>query len=624
MFAPYNDMGSYPVPDLVALGKTYGWKSATAAFIQADASGNPAWANMPALNQKTCNPPSWNTCSTQAEWIYTNITNYIASGGNLIISLGGASGTSLAQYLYAEVVKKTITTSDAITKLTAQYIAIIEAFPGLVGLDFDIEGGAQNDGSISLIPPALRGVKNAYPTLPISFTLPVLPTGLTDTALPIVQAVVDEATSSEQVLVNVYNLMAMDYGTGNWSGTMGELSTQALSATYTQINSIYTKAGRSFSYQNLGCTPMIGVNDVSPEIFTIADMDTVLTFASQNKLGLLAFWDGQRDNIDPSASGETTWKPVNNANSGTNNPTGAYSQVFDNYLQSPVECCVQLSGVTLPGKVSLLIGGKEYAFGPNSQTICNNLYPGNYTITPPVIRNSNSLYTAKPLTISVEKADSPSSPNIISYIATQGGNLCLTISSAPFTGVLPAQFPTLTVDSFNYAFTALDTPVCNVIPVGSYTITVPSITIGTTVYSANSLPVVVPNNSSSCAPIEIVYAPNSVPSTGTCSVNVTSGATPWGNPGAYKNSITFSINYTGADTIETPWNFVAFNSAYVSSTVWGSASACTPIPGGLQYKGDVSIASNQTITIGGTIEATSSTGFTPTSATLNGMSCTIN
>ena len=94
MFAPYNDMGSYPVPDLIALSKTYGWKAATAAFIQSDTQGNPSWAGMPALNQTSCNPPSWNTCKTQAQWIYTNLTSYIASGGKLIISQGGESGTS--------------------------------------------------------------------------------------------------------------------------------------------------------------------------------------------------------------------------------------------------------------------------------------------------------------------------------------------------------------------------------------------------------------------------------------------------------------------------------------------------------------------------------------------------
>ena len=98
MFAPYNDMGEYPVPDLVALSTSYGWKAATAAFIQADTNGDPSWAGMPVLNQTACLPlpPSWASCSTQAGWVYTNLLSYINSGGKLIISFGGLSGTSLA------------------------------------------------------------------------------------------------------------------------------------------------------------------------------------------------------------------------------------------------------------------------------------------------------------------------------------------------------------------------------------------------------------------------------------------------------------------------------------------------------------------------------------------------
>lgn len=623
MFAPYNDMGSYPPPDLIALSQSYGWKAATAAFIQSDANGNPSWAGMPALNQTLCNPPSWETCTSQAQWLYTNLMNYINSGGNLIISQGGATPQSLAQYYWGQVTKGAITQSVAITTLAELYQDIINTFTGLVGLDFDIEGGAQSDGSIALLLPAARIIKNKYPNLPISFTLPVLPTGLVADAggaLNIVQAVVNESISSKlPVLVDVYNLMTMDFGTGNWSGTMGELSTQALSATYAQISAIYTSAGKNFSYSNLGCTPMIGVNDVSPEIFTIEDMSTVIEFVNPNKLGLLAFWDGQRDVTDPTAYGETTWKTVNNSNSGTSNPTGAYSEVCNSFLKPSVQCCIQLNEA-LPNSVSVQVGGEEYIFNQGSLSACNSIYPGTYTISPPATTSGNIIYTANPLTITVPT----SSPPVINYTASQGDNLCLALPPTVLQNVPAAQLPTITIESVTYPFstTSLGTPICNMLPVGSYTITAPTFTIGSILYTASSLPVQVPNNSSPSSPLEIVYTATLQ----ACALNVAGSGAPWVTAGNYEDSMTFTITYTGANTIETPWTFVVLNNTYVNYvTVWGQASSCTKINGGLQYQGNNSIFTNQQITIGGNLVSTSSTeaGFVPTSATLNGMNCTI-
>ena len=40
---------------------------------------------------------------------------------------------------------------------------------------------------------------------------------------------------------------------------------------------------------------MIGQNDQSGEIFTLADAQSLLTFAQQKQIGLLSFWSMQRD-----------------------------------------------------------------------------------------------------------------------------------------------------------------------------------------------------------------------------------------------------------------------------------------------------------------------------------------
>jgi hypothetical protein len=40
---------------------------------------------------------------------------------------------------------------------------------------------------------------------------------------------------------------------------------------------------------------MIGRNDVSGEVFTLADAKTLLAFAQQKHIGLLSFWSIHRD-----------------------------------------------------------------------------------------------------------------------------------------------------------------------------------------------------------------------------------------------------------------------------------------------------------------------------------------
>jgi hypothetical protein len=45
----------------------------------------------------------------------------------------------------------------------------------------------------------------------------------------------------------------------------------------------------------IGITPMIGVNDVTVEKFSLANADTVLSFSQQHNTGLIAFWDTWRD-----------------------------------------------------------------------------------------------------------------------------------------------------------------------------------------------------------------------------------------------------------------------------------------------------------------------------------------
>jgi len=50
-------------------------------------------------------------------------------------------------------------------------------------------------------------------------------------------------------------------------------------------------------------TPMIGVNDVSSETFSLTDVDTIVSYAVGNRLAGLHFWSLDRDTPCPGGGG---------------------------------------------------------------------------------------------------------------------------------------------------------------------------------------------------------------------------------------------------------------------------------------------------------------------------------
>jgi len=114
--------------------------------------------------------------------------------------------------------------------------------------------------------------------------------------------------------------MTMDYGS---SGTeMGTAANQALDATAGQLESIYGISAAS-AYARLGNTPMIGQNDTTSEIFTLADASTVESYANSKGIALLSFWAEGRDNDGCPNAGYAS-----STCSGISQANGAFTQVF--------------------------------------------------------------------------------------------------------------------------------------------------------------------------------------------------------------------------------------------------------------------------------------------------------
>ena len=205
----------------------------------------------------------------------TDIADFQAAGGRVILSFGGADGTYL----------ESACSDDGMFNL----IKSVLDTTGARAIDFDVEGSQLDIASLNTRRNNVaKRLQAAYPGLYVSYTLPVDPSGLESDALTVVRS-----ANSAGVNVSMVNVMAMDYGDA--STTMGARAISAATGTFNQIKAIFTGKTDAQLWAMIGVTPMIGVNDTQSEVFRQADATQLATFAQQKGLGLLSYWALQRD-----------------------------------------------------------------------------------------------------------------------------------------------------------------------------------------------------------------------------------------------------------------------------------------------------------------------------------------
>ncbi|MDR3633988.1 MAG: cellulose binding domain-containing protein [Isosphaeraceae bacterium] len=293
VFAPYVDMTLYPTYNLVTAMQTAGVKYFTLAFIVAGPSNVPAWGG---YSTYEVNGGSFDQ-SIQAQ-----INQVRQLGGDVSVSFGGENGTELAQAI------------TSVSALTAAYQQVITAY-GLTHIDFDIEGAAVADNaSIDRRSQAIAALQQAATaagkTLDVSFTLPVLPTGLTANGLYVLQSALKYG-----VKISMVNVMAMDFGDStapNPQGQMGTYAIDSAQSVYTQLSGLYgTTLSSTQLWGMIAVSPMIGVNDASDEVFGFSDANQLVAFAEKVGLGGLSFWSLTRDQEDP--NGALTYAEYNSS-----------------------------------------------------------------------------------------------------------------------------------------------------------------------------------------------------------------------------------------------------------------------------------------------------------------------
>lgn len=219
-----------------------------------------------------------------------NVPAFVAAGKRYIISTGGAAGSFTCG-------------SDA------GFEAFLQTYDSasLLGVDFDIEAGQTEQEIDDLVVRAQNALKTR-PNLRISFTVATLapsPAGATVATsmgasapdpLGAAGALVMKSIAAHGLSQYTINLMVMDYGSASpficVVGTNGlcDMGQSALQAAM-DLHDHY-----SLPYDHIELTPMLGMNDVTDEVFSLADADTVSAFAKQQGLAGVHFWSVDRDN----------------------------------------------------------------------------------------------------------------------------------------------------------------------------------------------------------------------------------------------------------------------------------------------------------------------------------------
>jgi hypothetical protein len=227
-------------------------------------------------------------------------------GTDVRVSFGGAGGVDLAR------------SCRSASALAREYIASIDSVKART-IDLDIEGKALESAAAGRrLIDALALVERRR-RVQVVLTIPVSPTGIWDA-----QTALLKRARAKHVRIDVVNVMAMDYGDEQAppdADTMAGYAIKAANATVRQLNRAYPRSGGWA--RRLGVTPMLGLNDVTTEVFTLADAQTLTVYARSKHFAQLSFWSLDRDKACPG--------PITEAQatcSGVEQAPFAFSNIF--------------------------------------------------------------------------------------------------------------------------------------------------------------------------------------------------------------------------------------------------------------------------------------------------------
>ncbi|PEV70065.1 fibronectin type III domain-containing protein [Bacillus thuringiensis] len=273
VFAPYVDNGMNP-QNLLKYAQETNTSFFTLSFIVADKNGNPVWGG-------SHTPIGDGNLDDQIKQIRK-------IGGDVKVSFGGANAGNIPG-LGADL-------AAAITdvnKLKDAYKSVINTLH-LTHMDFDIEGVLvahpesieRRSKAITLLQKELKAEGK---DVKIGYTLPVMPYGLTNDGINVIQSAI-----KHDVDLNSVNIMTMDYGQQNQQ--MGQAAIDAINSLHGQLTNLYKGTIKdSDIWKMIAVTPMIGKNDTQNETFTLNNAKELFQFAKEKGIGEISMWSVYRD-----------------------------------------------------------------------------------------------------------------------------------------------------------------------------------------------------------------------------------------------------------------------------------------------------------------------------------------
>ncbi|WP_436847667.1 chitinase [Streptomyces avermitilis] len=273
-----------------------------------DSAGSPSTYNLAfVISDGSDCTPKWNgTYAIGNSAVTSRISALKESGASVRVSFGGASGKELAE------------TCSSASKLAKAYGAALDA-AGATLADFDIEGDTLTDSaSVELRSKAIALLQKDRSDLSISFTLPVMPEGLDDDGIALL-----ESANNNSVQVSTVNIMTMNYGS-SYDGDMGDYALTSAKAAHDQLADVFGLSSKG-AWQGLALTSMIGVNDVDNETFTLTDAAEVRSFAEEKDVAWVSMWSTFRDQ---QCDGGSKSNDAATDCSGVKQTNGAFAEAF--------------------------------------------------------------------------------------------------------------------------------------------------------------------------------------------------------------------------------------------------------------------------------------------------------
>jgi len=281
VFSPYKDIAQAM---FWSTGYTMGTTAVNGTPTPLVGAGKTLKSTLPALNTITlafatgeCGQENWAGVAGHA-FADDNIAGLDAADYDYILGTGGAAGSF------------TCSSAAGMRTFIDRY-----ASDNLIGVDFDIERGQSTTDIRNQVAAAVE-VQDRYPDLRFSFTIATLGAsdgsygGVNPTGDTVVKAVLASGLRNYTI-----NLMVMDYGPASSSVCVmaGQLCDMGKSAIQAVTNLRHTYPAVPLSKIEL--TPMIALNDILDEVFTLQDVDEMTAYAVSKNLAGIHYWSLDRD-----------------------------------------------------------------------------------------------------------------------------------------------------------------------------------------------------------------------------------------------------------------------------------------------------------------------------------------